>query len=169
MSVKILGEGLPLLIRAVQALSKDQVLVGVPADSAPRQNASDPSNATLAYIHEYGAPEANIPARPFLGPGIMDARAAVAEAFKQAGIQALKDTASLRGTQGGSAVEKGLHTAGSIARDAVKAKVERGPFKALSPRTLARRRAKGNAGTRPLLDTEQMYEAITYRVEPKKR
>jgi hypothetical protein len=168
MAVKVIGGGMPLLVKAVLAMSRDRVAVGIPADSPPRSEPGAPPNAVVGYVMENGAPELNIPARPFLAPGIRDAQSAVVETLRQAGVQALKDVASLRGTaQGGGAVEQGLHRAGVIAKEAVKARVEGGGFAPLAERTLAARRARGVSSAKPLLDTEQMYDAIDYRVEPK--
>lgn len=46
-----------------------QVLVGIPDSNATRTGGPI-SNATLGYIHEFGAPEASGPPRPFLIPGV---------------------------------------------------------------------------------------------------
>jgi hypothetical protein len=49
------------------------VLVGVPEETTDVRNEDGKeyiTNASLAYIHDNGAPEAGIPARPFMVPGI---------------------------------------------------------------------------------------------------
>lgn len=168
MSVKVIGAGFPLIARAIAAMSRDTVLVGIPADSPPRRNPADPPNAVIGYVMENGAPDINVPARPFLGPGIQDARAGAIKALQQGAAQALKDVAALKTTaSNGGAVRQALESVGQMAEDAVKARIDRGGFVPLAQSTIKARRARGNTSTAPLLDTEQLYHAITHRVQPK--
>lgn len=168
MSLKVIGPGFPLIARAIAAMSRDTVLVGIPADSPPRRNPADPSNAVIGYVMENGAPDLNIPARPFLGPGIQDAKAGVIQALNRGAKQALKDVAALQTTaSNGGAIRQALEEVGQIAEDAVKARIDHGGFVPLAPSTIKARRARGNTSVAPLLDSEQMYDAITHRVQPK--
>lgn len=170
MSVKTLGGGLPLVVRAVLAMSKDTVEVGVPADSPRRQEKDAPPNAVIAYIMETGSPAHHIPPRPFLGPGIENAKPQVVAEMRAAAVQALKDVAALRATaQSGSAVQKGLERTGKVAQASVRKKMLDGPFIPLAGKTIAKRQKEGRFWEDPLIDTTQLYEAVTYRVVPKKR
>lgn len=168
MSVKVIGPGMSLIARAVLAMSRERVLIGIPADGPARSEPNAPSNAVLGYVMETGSPAHNIPARPFLVPGIRDAQPAAVGILKQSAVNALKDVAALKTTAAnGGAVAQGLEAVGAVGRDAVKAKIDSGPFKALAPRTIAGRRARGNTGTDPLKDTLQLQQAVTYRVVEK--
>jgi len=44
----------------------------------------------------------------------------------------------------------------------VKAKISSGPFKKLADATLAARRRRGRTGTKPLQDTDQLLNSVTY-------
>jgi hypothetical protein len=57
------------LIKAVNELTTSDVLVGIPKKNNARRD-SPIGNAALARIHEFGSPAQNIPARPFLYPGV---------------------------------------------------------------------------------------------------
>lgn len=113
-------------------------------------------NATLGYIHEHGAPSVNIPARPFLVPGVQQARDQITKVLSQ-GVEAV--------TNGNrQAAMNSLDKAGLIAQNAVRRKITEGPFVPLKPRTLAARRARGRTGEKPLIDTGQLRRSITYVV-----
>ena len=55
--------------KAIAHLSATRVMVGFPEAQSARDG-EGPSNAELGYIHDNGAPEARIPARPFMMPGV---------------------------------------------------------------------------------------------------
>ena len=156
---------------AIDKLTRIKVLVGVPSDKADRvPSYEDPTvkmnNAALAYIHENGAPEANIPARPFLVPGVRGASQKIAERF---GSMAKRIISVKQGRVNASVVETGFKGVGLIAQSAVKKKITDGPFEALAPATVAARRArhkgrKANTAkdTRPLIDTGAMRNSINF-------
>lgn len=144
---------------AVRGLAEKRVMVGVPAEKGLRNPDSEQrgpiNNAALAFIHEHGAPEANIPARPFLIPGVKDSQPSWLPRIKDAGKAAFEGRAG--------AVDANLAAAGQLAAQAVQRKIRTGPFAPLSPRTIAQRRRKGQKGQiRPLIDTAQMLQSITW-------
>ncbi len=168
------------LFDCLKSLPDRDVLVGIPEQKAER-DADDPvNNAMLGYIHENGAPEANIPARPFLVPGIRDVKDRITSCIKQAG------KAALAGDD--EKVTKAFHAAGLVAAASVKKRIVSGDFQPLAEATLrarARRkgkgkgvsiakgaqaeldsRAAGNAAStefaKPLNDTGQMRKSVTY-------
>lgn len=154
--------------KALKRLVSQEVLVGVPntnADRQPDPNAkSTPNNATIAYVQEFGSPAKNIPARPFLLPGIRSAEEPIAAQMKKAGEAALKiDNAAA--TTG--AVDQALHQVGLVAQNAVRAKITDGPFASLSPQTIARRKSRGRDGDKPLIDTGQLRASLTYVIRQK--
>ncbi len=166
------------VLEAIQRLAFAHVLVGVPQETGARKG--EPlSNAALGYIHENGAPEANIPARPFLVPGVQDAQKAVVNAFRSTAKKAI--TADKNALGG---VAQGMERAGQLAVNAVRRKINTGPFEPLSPNTLRKRDRKllkkvrsGKifqeqadkklAARKPLIDTGQLRNAITYVVSGK--
>lgn len=150
---------LPELKAALKALSARRVLVGIPAEKAIRRPESaedrDPiNNAALLYIHEHGAPGANIPARPALIPGIASVQPSINAEFKACAAAYL----SFRPAD----VTVTLNRVGLMASQAVKLKITDGPFEPLKPATIAARRRKGYQGTSPLIRTGQMRNAVTY-------
>jgi hypothetical protein len=146
--------------KALEGLLKREVLVGIPAANAARDpepgETTVATNALLGYVHEYGSPAKNIPARPFLHPGIANARTDIEIHMKKAGQLALA------GKQ--DQIDQELEKVGLIAQVSVQKKITDGPFEPLKPATLAARSARGRTGTAPLLDTGQLRRAITYIV-----
>lgn len=151
------------VLLGMRALAAQKVMVGVPADKDGRKQDADEyqpiNNAALAYIHNNGAPEANIPARPYLVPGIKKS--------KPSWLKKLADAAKqgVGGNPGG--VERNLNAAGLIAQNAARAAITEGVPPPLAASTLARRRAKGRSGTTPLINTGQLIKANTYVIRKK--
>jgi len=189
-SVKITKDALPELLRAIKRLTAQEVLVGIPDKNADRpadpDDPSPPTNATLGYIHEFGVPEQNIPARPFLMPGIAAASDDIIKRMRDGG------KAVLRGQP--DAVEKAMSKVGLAASNSVKEKITDGPFAPLSLRTIEARANRGGKGkgrkgarqyvklmeegvpldvlngadlVRPLIDTGKLRQSITYVVRKK--
>ena len=165
-------------LEAITELASHNVMVGIPDEKAGRREGAI-SNAALGYIHENGAPEANIPARPFLLPGVKSVQTELNEGFKKAGELALD------GKKEG--VMRQFHRIGLLAQNAVRKKISEGIPPPLAPSTIKgrMRRIKGKArkakidaaiaaGTpfskqggaegifTPLLVTGQLRNAITY-------
>lgn len=173
MSVTYVTDRMPEFERAVRDLVKNEVLVGIPAEDAGRrpdppkgkgkkrskQASQPPNNATIGYWMEYGAPEANIPARPHLVPGIERAQSTITQQLRRAAEAALSG--------GSDGVDRGLNAAGIAAQNAVRATITDGDFAPLSRRTLAARRARGRTGDKPLIDTGQYRRSLTYVIRPK--
>lgn len=148
------------VVKGMSALNSD-VLVGVPNDKTERKEADSEgmNNATLAYIHDNGSPAANIPARPFMRPGIEEARDKIVSALRTGAKQALQ------GKEQG--VERALNIAGLTAQSSIRGTINEGIGPELADSTLAARRARGRKGTKPLVDTGQLRNAINYVVRKK--
>lgn len=136
------------------------VKVGIFSDGKPRGTDSDLTNAEIGAVHEFGAPDAGIPARPWLKPAIAKNADAYQKFLGRVAQEAL---------QGGS-IEKGLAQIGAKAAADVKQYIATGqPPQDLAPATLARKLAKtrkGSKGTpKALIDTAQMLNSITFKVE----
>lgn len=146
------------LRRLMKDLTKKAVLVGVPDENADRQpDPHDPvpiTNAGIGFVMEHGDPERNIPARPFLGPGVEGASKPIGDKLVATASKALDGDRE--------AIDKGLHGVGLIAQSAVRQKIQDGPFVPLAPRTLSARKARGRTGEKPLIDTGQLRNAVNY-------
>ncbi|MGE4504040.1 MAG: hypothetical protein AB7D51_01735 [Desulfovibrionaceae bacterium] len=162
------------ITEAIRLLTSRCVKVGIPAGPA-RDDAEGEglTNAQIGYIHENGSPKRNIPARPFLLPGIRVAQKQIVAMLEDAGKQALEGKA-----QG---VAKALDAAGKVATNSVRAQFVENDWPELAEGTLKKRpkaqrdesgkiirrgKSREEKGrTNPLLDTNQLRDSITYVVE----
>jgi len=162
-SVKVTKDISAFVLRNIQRMADERVLIGFPSTGAARKD-GPVGNAYLGFIHEHGAPKANIPARPFLVPGVRASLPRALKALKVYGAKSMTDPSQL---------EKGLEAAGAIARDSAKKTItSQGtagdpatPFAPLSPVTLAARKRAKVKGTRALIRTGSMTNSITYIVK----
>jgi hypothetical protein len=174
-------DDVPRVISGVQELRSKEVLVGFPESTTDRSDEpSGMSNAALGYVHEMGSPAANIPARPFLIPGVEHSTDKQLSEFKSAAQAALSGE--------GAKADRHMMAAGLAAESAAKEEITRGIPPPLKPASvMARRRARGAsswreneldyqemvvngvspaeaqglAGIVPLLNTGQLRAAIT--------
>lgn len=162
MSNPVVKDNVAAVLAAIQGLVSRQVLVGIPSAKAERQNdePGEPiNNAQLGYIHEFGSPQANIPARPFLLPGVEMVEDKVADRLQKAAKAAIKGDSNK--------VEAELHAAGLAAQAGARFQLNSGEHEALAPSTVAARRRRGRTGDKPLVDTGQLRNSITYVVRDK--
>lgn len=182
-SVKQTSDRGALMRRGLDMLTRQEVLVGIPADESARDG-EPVSNAVIGYVQEHGSPAQNIPARPFLRPGIGAVQPEVATLLGEAAGD------GLRGNPAG--VTANLTKIGLLAVNAVRARFASNDWPALAPETLAARwrqenqekvrqkagdnavpekskaprRKKGESGkpkrTNPLVFWGQLRNAITY-------
>lgn len=164
--MRLVVDNLAAVTAGMNALADHRVMVGVPEDRGQRREPGEPSNAELAYIHDNGAPEAGIPARPFLGAGLREDAATTEAGLAHAGMLAASGA-------GVAKVLAQLRVVGLRAVNAVRRKISTGPFVPLAPATVAarRRRSKGSkyrrkattaADVTPLIDTGQLRNAVTF-------
>lgn len=139
---------------AIRALGSERVMVGIPSDRAARKDGEPINNAALGYIHENGAPEVRIPPRPWLVPGTQSVQPEIIKRLKGAAQTALEGDPK--------AVHRSLLALGLVVVSAVRKYITTGPFIPLSPVTLAKRKARGFKGTRPLIETGQLRNAVTF-------
>jgi hypothetical protein len=159
----VLVDNVAKMAEGIEVLASKRTMVGVPADKTERKD-GEINNAALAYIHNNGAPEANIPARPFMEPGVESVAKEIRDGIGKAGEFALDGRPD--------AVERQYNRVGAIARDAIKAKITDGPFAPLKPSTIASRKSKRksrkNTEITPLVDTAAMRNSINYVVRDDK-
>jgi hypothetical protein len=159
MTVKITRDNLQNVLRSINALTKKDVLVGIP-DSAPERRDEPISNAQIGYILDRGSPAKNIPARPWLVPGVEDVQDECAERLKKGA------TAALDGNQAGAM--SALTAAGLTAEKGVKAKINSNIQPALAESTLEARRARGVTRENTLVDTGSLRNSVTHVIREKK-
>ncbi|MFJ6322265.1 MULTISPECIES: hypothetical protein [unclassified Rhizobium] len=152
------------ILKQIRALTKQEVLIGVPDENAGRQpeegEKQEPiSNAEIGYVMEFGLPEKNIPARPHLVPGVEEATDQLGNILQAGAEKALSGDKE--------AIDLALNKAGLAGQNAVRKKVNEGPFQELSEKTLAARRRRGRTGEKPLIDTGQYRNSLTYVIRPK--
>ena len=175
LSVRQTADQTGAIRRTVANLTRQDVLVGVPAEKAGARQGGI-NNAELSYIHEFGAPAAGIPARPHLIPGI---EAIIPEAADELRAAA---SAALEGKE--QAVDAALNKVGTLAQNAVRAKFQDNDWPPLKAETLdykpllkndegkVLKDKKGNAKKgksrreqgkiNPLLVTGQLMKSHTY-------
>ncbi len=154
--VKVTYDNSDKFNKAMKSFAGDALLVGVPAADTSRKSVEGKdqiTNAQLLAIHEYGAPAANIPARPVLSIGLRNAQDRIAEELKKAAQFFFSDPKSTIH----------LERAGSIAANSVKKAInDQDSIAPPSEATLKGREARGFKGTKSLIVTGQMRNSITY-------
>ena len=163
MPLTVARDNVDTLLKNIRQLTRNEVYVGVPDKNADRQLKPDEksaaSNALIAYVMETGSPAKNIPARPFLVPGIENAKDKIVAQMKKGAEAVMK----LDGPSDKSgAIDQAQNATGLIAVSAVKAKITSNIPPALSQRTLDARKARGVSRTNTLIDTGQLLNAQTY-------
>jgi len=153
---------------------KHVVRVGVP--TGPEQGGTPLT--MIAAVHEFGSGDGRIPERPFLRVAIEKSR------MKYIRLNRINLVKMLRGQM---VLEQALGQLGEMAKGDVQTEIRTGNFKPLEPTTIAaRRRARGDgynqdldrkvskkqksgasAGAidRPLIDTGQMVQSITWEIK----
>lgn len=150
------------ILAAVRELGARDVKVGFPEKTGGRGDADteadaggdgELTNPEIAYIHEFGAPEAKIPERPFLIVGVEGALPTITKIMKDGVKAALngKDTA-----------DQTLNKIGLIAQGAVQQKIVDGPFVPNAEITI-----KSKGSDKPLIDTGALRQAVSYVIEDK--
>lgn len=154
--------------KAVNRIKGAAVFVGIASGSkGDARTDGGPKNHELGFIHEYGSPSRNIPARPFLIPGVRNASAKAVKKM-QGAIKA-----GLHGDR--IAMDALLEQAGMIAVSGAKKEISSGNFEPLKPSTLRNRhRSRMTKGkrenelkgedVRPLINTGALRDSIDYIV-----
>jgi len=143
------------LKRKLKNVDAVSVQVGILASDGGSEQSGD-SGLTLvdlATIHEYGSPARNIPERSFIRRTF---------SMKEKELVEVTTKIAKKIIEADMPVEKGLNILGLWGSTEVKKMVKSGPHipPPLKPATVA---AKGS--TRPLVDTGQMINAVTWRLD----
>lgn len=159
--ITITADNLEDVVKAIHQLTGTDLLVGIPQANTERRNDDNTSitNAEIGYIQETGSPAMNIPARPFLVPGVQGVEKPIAKQLEKGARAALDGSRD--------DVEKAFIAAGLVAQNGVRRQVNDGMFAPLAEATLAARRRRGRTGTKPLIETGQLRNSITYVLRKK--
>ncbi len=155
--VKVTADFVGDFMNVLAKLKSDAVLVGIPQEKTARKADGPINNATLLAINEFGSPANNIPARPVMSIGIKNAQDKIADQFGKAASFAL--------TNGANAVDVFYERAGIIASNSIKKAInDQDGIAPPAQATLNARARRGFKGTKALVVTGQMRNAITYVV-----
>ena len=168
MYVKAEGKGMAALKEAIAFLKSNRVLVGIP--QAASSTRGEVTNAELAFIHTNGSPINRIPPRPFLEPGIEEAKDDIAGCMKSAIEAAVEGNTA-------AAMDE-LHKAGMYGENAAKSYIGAGHHEPNADITIhggwMRNRVsgkpvfvKGKHSDVPLIDTGSLRSSITHVIEGK--
>lgn len=158
--VKITFDKSEELVKQIKYITNQYVVVGIPASKAKRTDGSQITNVALGYIHEFGSPANNIPARPFLGPGV--------NSIHSLAVAMLKQAAALELEHKPGEAKNTLVSLGFKAVTAIRNVIDAQAFAPLSDRTLAARLSKKPPrGTQILKDTGEMLRSITSAIRKK--
>ena len=184
--LRITADNVAELRLMMKILAEREVLVGFPEETTTRDDDdSDPdiTNAGLGYIHDNGAPEQNIPARPFMIPGMTNAIPQATQAL----VNVARNVLTKRSPE---QVEMGLTRVGLAVQYALRSKINEGIPPPLSERTLRERASRGTKGrkgankelqrrmageqpstqfAKPLIDTGQLRNAINFVIRDRKK
>jgi len=148
--VVITADKVNAVIGSITKLVGKEVLVGIPEANASRQNddSSGPvNNAMIGYLMENGSPARNVPARPWLVPGVRDSTSQWSPHLKGAANAAL-DGNTQRSDQE-------LAASGVIAASGVKRKINSNIPPPLSAATIRGR--KYGRDTKSRRENEDRY------------
>lgn len=181
-AVTITKDNVGKVFKGIAELLGKQVLVGIPDNQQNQRDEGHVNNATIGYAMEFGLPANNVPARPFLIPGVKKAQGAALRQLRQA------TDAALAGNPAG--VAAGLQRAGIVASNEVKHTINSNIPPPLKPGTIRNRHrgretkmreseqvylgliakgvdpgaAQADVGIVSLINTGQLRNAITYVV-----
>jgi len=169
---------------SLHALARREILVGFPEETTSRDDAGtpggEPTNAALGYIHDNGSPEVNIPARPFMLPGMDSVKDTAANRLRSIALKVLRFGPK-------DMVEQGWHSVGLTVQAGIRKYINQGISPPLSEYTLRERARRGRKGAKqelanraaglapstqlakPLIDTGQLRNALNYVIRNRKR
>lgn len=149
--VKDIDHGLKRISRAMRGFIGASTKVGLPAGAnvsdGPSKNMSE--LATVGAVHEFGAPNKNIPERSWLRSAYDQNKVALDQ------VKEREFSAVLDGTRTAAVA---IGRVGEWFTSKVKEKIRTGPFAKLKAATLERKYPK----ELPLIDTGQMIQSVTH-------
>ena len=154
-------DGMAKFKKDILALKSKSVMVGIPDDNDSRNEGKPYGNAQIAYVQTNGSDLHNIPPRPFVEPGVEGIQEELATDLRDAARQVL--------SHGPGVLETAYEKVGIKGQNAVKRYLtDSSHFQGISDATKAARKRAGFLGTKPLIWTAQMLNAVTYVVRGKR-
>lgn len=158
--IKVTKDDTQDILNNIKKLAETKVMVGIPQAENTRENSGPIGNAALLFINNYGSPANNIPARPVMELGLKKATPKIIEGFKAIGRAAVNKNSAVIGQL--------YDRIGIIASTSVKDVIDsqegiQGP----APSTLLARLYNGFSGTKSLIVTGQLRNAITWVLRKK--
>lgn len=150
--------GVTSLDYALKSIIKTKIYVGIPEGGKgdKRDDQSPITNSALGFIHEFGAPSRNIPARPFLEPSIRQAREEISGMMKKAAVRMIHGDVD--------AYDRILEGCALHCASVVKTYMTDADFQPLAKATIKARLYKHPGddpdSMKPLLDTGSLRNAI---------
>lgn len=160
--VKTITDNFSRQLQALEFVKDNEVYVGIQQKDATREN-EDVNNAELLFIHTNGSPVRNIPARSVIEPAIKDSSEQLSRIMLRAAQYAL---------QGKFAeATKQLHIVGTRGRDVSKLWFTnpKNHWPPNAPSVIKEKLKKGSTDPKPLIDTGELRNAISYFVKTKGR
>ncbi|BBE08584.1 Uncharacterized protein MCB1EB_0423 [Mycoavidus cysteinexigens] len=136
------------LLNRIKALGQKEICVGVIAKTASRKDQKARfSNAQIAAVHEFGAPNKGIPARPFLRSTLIRNKQVYTEALATQMRKSVKQRQS---------AEQAYQAVGLKAASDVQHEIRHGAHTPLKTTTIQRKKS-----SQPLIDIGQLHQSIT--------
>jgi hypothetical protein len=151
-SVTITKDNVSKVFKEIADLVGKQVLIGIPDNGQNKRDDEPVNNATIGYAMEFGLPANNVPARPFLIPGVKKARSAALRQLRQSADAALNGDAK--------GVDAGLARAGIVASNEVKHQINSNIPPPLKPETI---RGRHRARQTKMRESEEVYLRMVAR------
>lgn len=150
--IKVKKDNTKELLKRLESLRNYDLLVGVPQSEGEREYNEEITNAQLMFIHSEGSPVNNIPPRPVIDITLKEEKSKINEKFKKIINNVLNNTNP----------KQELERLGIYVVNKIKAKFGSEELEPLKPQTI---KAKGS--DRPLIDTGQLRNSVTYIVREK--
>jgi hypothetical protein len=145
--VTITKDNVSKVFAGITELVGQQVLIGIPEDKNKREGDDTANNAMIGAVHEFGSPLQNIPARPWLIPGVKKAEKPALTQLRKAADAALNGNTE--------EAARRLAAAGIIGANEARGEINSNIPPPLSPSTIAHR--PGQRKTKSMRKSEIKY------------
>lgn len=189
-----LADELKAISEAIKKLANKQLLVGIPMETSAREQSeflnmlmggraggTVISNASLGYIHEFGSPAVNIPARPHLVPGVTKAMDEITARMKAAATAALDGDSAGADQQMSAAGQAAVNAVQQMITDKLDPPIKPESYLSRTTGRSARQKRAGKQGislmelaqaeapqATPLVDTGAYRRSITFVIRDRK-
>lgn len=149
-----------VLIKTLKFMKENYVLVGIPQKKTKREKEAI-TNAELLFIHTFGSPINNVPARPVIEPAIKDDRERLSKMLKASALLYMQGKET-------EAMDQ-LKLTGMRCQNVCRAWFTntKNNWPPNSPAVASEKRRKGSTDPRPLIDTGELRKSITYVIVKK--